>query len=214
MKDLASSKELDYGWARVTALSGITGVLAYVALLAADRPGSSAVVLAFVFAFGITVSSLGLYHVLGGSSGSRMALLGVVANIVAAAQLLAMTMVQLSVKAVAAEPEVVIRAIWGGLDVAWDLYVGTGTILFALCMFRCRGLGAWLGTPGLLIGGLLLILNIVTFPKPPVDAGLVDVGPLLGLWYLAVYIRLGTSSLLQGKQRKSANPLQGIADPN
>jgi peptidoglycan/LPS O-acetylase OafA/YrhL len=95
-----------------------------------------------------------------------------------------------------------------GLDVAWDLYIGAGTILFALCMFGRRGLGAWLAVPGVLIGVLLLIFNIATFPKPPADAGLVDVGPLVGLWYLVIYVRLGVSSvLLKRQQRRSISAL-------
>jgi hypothetical protein len=70
-------------------------------------------------------------------------------------------------------------------------------------MFRRRGLGAWLGLPGVLIGGLLLIYNIATFPKPPDTAGLMDFGPLLGLWYLVIYVRLGASSLrLERQQRR------------
>jgi hypothetical protein len=79
-----------------------------------------------------------------------------------------------------------------------------GTILFALCMFGRRGLGAWLAVPGLLIGGLLLLFNIATFPYPPDNVGLVDVGPLVGLWYLVVYVRLGVSSVLLVRQHRSS----------
>jgi hypothetical protein len=109
-------------------------------------------------------------------------------------------MVQLSVYATVDQPDAALRAVWWGLDVAWDLYIGTGTILFALCMFGRRGLGAWLGVPGLLIGALLLIFNIVTFPNPPANTGLVDPGLLVGLWYLVVYVRLGVSSVLLDRQ--------------
>lgn len=133
----------------------------------------------------------------------------------AAGQLLAMIMVQASVQAMVEQPEAALKAIWWGLDVAWDLYVGTGTILLALCMFGRRGLGAWLAVPGLLIGGLLLIFNIATFPIPPANAGLFDPGPLVGLWYLVVYVRLGVSSvLLERQQRRSTAPLEGSSGAN
>jgi hypothetical protein len=71
-------------------------------------------------------------------------------------------------------------------------------------MFGRRGLGVWLAVPGLLIGGLLFIFNVATFPKPPADAGLVDLGPLVGLWYLAVCGRLGASSLLLERRYRRA----------
>lgn len=113
-----------------------------------------------------------------------------------------MLMVQLSITAVVPQPDAGLKAIWWGLDIAWDLYIGTGTILFALCMSGRRGLGAWLAVPGLLIGGLLLIFNVATFPYLPANAGLVDVGPLVGLWYLVVYVRLGVSFVLLERRHR------------
>jgi hypothetical protein len=34
------------------------------------------------------------------------------------------------------------------------------------------------------------ILNVATFPTPPAEAGLADVGLLVALWYVAVSVRL------------------------
>ena len=202
MKTVTSSSELDYQWGLFTAISGIVGMVAYVVVGAADHSNTLAIPLAFAFAFGVAVSSVGLYYILGGATGSRLGLIAALANVIGTAQLLAMIMVQASVWATVDEPDVALRAVWWGLDVAWDLYLGTGTILFALCMFGRRGLGAWFAIPGLLISSLFLIFNIATFPKPPDTAGLVDLGPLVGLWYLVLYIRLGVSSILLGRQRK------------
>jgi hypothetical protein len=217
MKTVTSSKELDYRWAGITALSGSAGIVAYFVVAAASHSTSPilAVPLLFAFAFGITVSSIGLYHVLGGTAGSRMTLIAAVANVIAAGQLLAMLLIQMSVYSMVQQPDAALKAVWWGLDVAWDLYVGTGTILFALCMFGRRGLGAGLAVPGLLIGSLLLIFNIATFPKPPDTAGLVDFGPLVGLWYLVVYVRLGVSSVLLGRQQRRSTPsLEGSSGAN
>ena len=217
MKAVTSSKELDYRWAGVTAICGIVGIVAYAGTLAASHSTSPviAVPLLFAFAFGITVSSIGLYYILRGTTGSRMALIAAVANVVATAQLLAMLMVQMSVYSLVEQPDAALKAVWWGLDVAWDLYVGTGTILFALCMLGRRGLGSWFAVPGLFIGGLLLVFNIATFPKPPDTAGLVDFGPLVGLWYLVVYVRLGVSSvLIERQQRRTNAALEGSAGPN
>lgn len=210
MKGLASTRELDYQWAGITALSGNAAILSYVAVLAASHATTYAVVLAFAFAFGITVSSIGLYHILGGASGPRMALIAAVSNGLAASQLLAMLMVQMAVYALVPQPETALKAVWMGLDVAWDLYLCVGTILFAICMFGRSGLGAWLGVSGLLVSTLLLILNLATFPIPPENAGLVDFGPLVGMWYLVVYMRLGVAAFRRGMQpRRSAAGLAG-----
>ena len=217
MKAVTSSKELDYGWAPVTAISGIAGVVAYTGIGAAGHSTSNSIVvpLSFAFAFCITVSSIGLYYILGGTAGPRMALIAAVANVVAAAQAFAMITIQVSVLAMVDQPDAALKAVWWGLDVAWDIYVGTGTILFALCMFGRRGLGAWMTMPGLLIAVLFLIFNIATFPKPPDTAGLVDLGPVVGLWYLVVYVRLGASSvLLKRQQRRSIASLEGNVGPN
>ena len=202
MKSVASSRELDYRWAPVTALSGIAGVAAYIFALASESSDAFTVVASFIFAFGITLGSVGLYHILGGEKGSPLVLIAAMANVIAAALLFAMVMVQLSVHALVPQPDDGIKAVWLGLDVAWDFYIGTGTILFGLSMFGRRGLGARLGVPGLLIGSLLLIFNVATFPTPPANAGLVDLGPLLGLWYLVVYGRLGASSAFLARQHR------------
>ena len=169
----------------------------YVAVLASDHNDAYAVALAIVFPLGITVGSIGLYHILGGATGSQLALIAAVVNVVATAQLLAMLMVQMAVSTLVPQPDAGLKSVWLGLDFAWDLYIGAGTLLFGLAVFGRRGLGAWLGSPGLVIGALLLTFNIATFPVPPTNAGLVDVGPLLGLWYLLVFGRLGVSALLR-----------------
>jgi hypothetical protein len=217
MKAVKPLKELNYGWAGITAISGIVGIVAYAGTSAASHSTSPviAVPLLFAFALGITVSGIGLYYILGGATGPRMALIAAVANVIAAAQLLAMLTIQISVYSVVQQPDAALKAVWWGLDVAWDLYVGTGTILFALCMFGRRGLGVWFALPGLLISGLFLIFNIATFPKPPDTAGLVDLGPLIGLWYLVIYVRLGVSSvLLERQHRRSTASLPGSAGSN
>ena len=77
-----------------------------------------------------------------------------------------------------------------GLDVGWDLYVAAGTFLFALAMRRAPGFGPVFAWSGMALAAGLLALNVATFPVPPGDAGLVDLGPAVALWYVAVSIQL------------------------
>jgi hypothetical protein len=52
----------------------------------------------------------------------------------------------------------------------------------------------WLFTwSEIVIACTLLVLNLRVFPEPPADAGSVDLGPLIGLWYLIVTVRMAMS---------------------
>jgi len=137
------------------------------------------------------VASLGLGRLLQIQRPSVPAQLAMAFNFAAGALLSAMLLIQLAVKARAQGPKSSsdLVGIWLGLDVAWDVYAGLGAALFALAMLRHSRFGAAFGVPGLIIAALLLALNLYTFPTPPGDAGLVDLGPAVGLWYLAVVVQ-------------------------
>ncbi len=84
-----------------------------------------------------------------------------------------------------------VDAVQLGLDVAWDVFISLGTLLFALTMFKDPRFGWIIGSLGVLIAVALLVLNLLTFPIPPANQNLIDLGPLLGLWYLVVAILIG-----------------------
>lgn len=193
----------DAAWGRATAAAGIAALLSYGLLLGMPAPVPVQVLLVFGFAFGLTVASLGLYHAVAAPVAPRLALVATVANVVAAAQLTAMLLVQLAVRDRAPAPEGAFVAIWLGLDVAWDLYVGVGTLAFAWCMLRHPSFRYWLGIPGVAIALLLLALNVATFPTPPAEAGSFDAGPLVGLWYLAVTVQVAR---LAWRERSRSGP--------
>lgn len=192
----------DRPWARAAAIAGIVALLCYALLLVLPAPLPVQVLLVFGFALGLTLVSLGLYHAVAAPVAPRLALVATVANVVAAGQLTAMLLVQMAVRDTTPSPDRTFVAIWLGLDVAWDLYGGVGTLAFAWCMLRHPGFRAWLAVPGIVIALVLLVLNVATFPTPPGDAGWFDAGPLVGLWYLAVTIQL--ARLAWRTQRPSA----------
>ena len=89
-----------------------------------------------------------------------------------------------------------------GLDVAWDLLGGVGLVCWGLAIRKRSGFGPGWGIPAALFGVALIILNVSTFPIPPGNSGLVDIGPLVGLFMAALFARL---AILGRRQRARLN---------
>ncbi len=75
-----------------------------------------------------------------------------------------------------------------GLDVAWDVYVLLGTLLFAGVLCTRPSNARLLGALGVVIASVTLVLNLLTFPIPPAEAGWFDGGPFVGGWFLVVSV--------------------------
>jgi hypothetical protein len=184
------SQVADREWGWTAAVGCVVGVLAYVAAAALDLSGPALVTLSALFGFGITFGSLGLYHALARDAAPKVGAAGAVCNVVAGALVVAMLLVQLASRAPGSVSARLLQPVHLGLDVAWDLYIGVGTLAFAYVAWRHPALGRALGLLGALAATLLLVLNVATFPTPPAAADSVDVGPAVGLWYLAVGLRM------------------------
>lgn len=175
--------------------SGLFTCIAYPLVGFAPLPLPVALVLVALLGPSLGAASLGLREALAlhrrTVAGSVAALL----NLVAGALLTAMLFVQLAVRQYAPGEDFPTKlvGVWLGLDVAWDVYIGLGTLLFSVAMLGHPRFGRVFAVPGLVIAVALLALNLATFPVPPGESGLVDVGPLVGLWYLAVTVRMWRS---------------------
>ncbi len=75
-----------------------------------------------------------------------------------------------------------------GADVAWDFFFFSGMILLGLATYGRPTVGRPLSVAGVAIGLFGLLFNLGTFPIPPNQSGLIDVGPLSGLWFLILTI--------------------------
>ena len=180
----------DARWAVIAGIAGLVGLACYVALITMDGPIWIGATLAFGFAGGFALTAIGIALGVTREVAPRLGLLAAAANALAAALLLAMALVQMAVKQVNPHPGHEMTAIWLGLDVAWDMFGATGSVLLALALWWHPRFPRLLAVSGVLISALLLVLNTATFPTPPAEAGLFDAGPFVGLWYvvLSVYV--------------------------
>jgi hypothetical protein len=160
-------------------------------MIFAPLPALVTVVLASSMGPLLGVASWGLREFLTLDRRTLAADLAAASNALAGALITAMLLVQFAVGIRSGdEPGSDAVSIWLGLDVAWDVYVGLGTLLFGVAALRHPQLGRLIGGAGIAIAVGLLALNLYTFPTPPANAGLVDLGPAVGLWYLVVTIRV------------------------
>lgn len=77
-----------------------------------------------------------------------------------------------------------------GIDVAFDIFYCVGVIFFATAMYRHQDFGRFIGSFGIISATGLLVLNLTAFPYVPSESGLIDLGPLTGVWWLLVISRI------------------------
>lgn len=75
-----------------------------------------------------------------------------------------------------------------GMDVVFDIFITISWFLFGINIARNTTFRKLLGWIACLLSLGLLTLNMITFPTAPAEAGLIDLGPFLGLWILVVYV--------------------------
>ena len=187
-------------WAIMSIITGLGAVISYTLMIVLQGPYLALVILASAFGPLLAAASLGLYHVLAESGNPVVLQLAVLFNVLGAAIFTTMLLVQLaighqiqSIGEDAINLTTLRTSLIGvqlGMDVAWDIFISLGTLLFAISMIGEARFGWILGIVGILIAVALLILNLWTFPTPPAAKNLVDLGPLVGLWYLAVTIMM------------------------
>ena len=198
---MEDEKKLYRAWVRIGIYAGLAVSIIYPLMIFAPLPQKLTVIFASLFGPLFMLASLGLYYFLSAHRKTITAQLAVLSNIVASVLVTLMLIVQLSVNLsmdklmASSEAEIseqTLRWIWRvvdkiqlGIDVSWDVFIAIGTILFGVAMMKHPRFGKIFGLLGFLVGHLLLVFNLATFPTPPGNAGLIDLGPAAGLWYLA-----------------------------
>lgn len=192
-------------WIRIGIVAGLCTSVLYPTLLFAPLPLVATAAVAAFLGPAIGLGSLGLYQLMRLAGGSVAGAIGAIHNVVAGALFTAMALVQLAARQRHSETSGDLVGIWLGLDVAWDVYIGLGTIAFALAMAGHPRFRWPFALSGLVLGFLVIALNLAPFPVPPAAAGSFDVGPLVGLWYLAATIQ-AWRSLEWAKERLRVTP--------
>lgn len=202
---MTKENALTLTWIKLGAIAGIIACVIYPLMIAVEMPTQLTVVCAAAFGPLLSLASVGIYHLLKLHQKTVTASIAAGANIIAGSIVNMMLVVQLAIsismrdymdKAADAAAKSTLELIWKavdkvqlGLDVSWDVFIGIGTLLFAVNMLTHPRFGKILGGAGALLAVLLLSFNLYSFPIPPANADLIDFGPFVGLWYLIISIQ-------------------------
>ena len=75
-----------------------------------------------------------------------------------------------------------------GIDISFDIFYCLGILFFSFSFLKLKGLGLLVGIIGVITSIGLLSLNMITFPHPPAESGLIDLGPYSIIWWVLVAI--------------------------
>jgi hypothetical protein len=75
-----------------------------------------------------------------------------------------------------------------GLDIVWDIFITLATMLLGISIVGKSLFSTLYGWLAVFTGFFTLYLNLFTFPVPPREAGYIDLGPLVGAWFLGLTI--------------------------
>jgi hypothetical protein len=188
------------GWTRIGIAAGLLACLVYPIMVLVSLPRIPQLMLGASFGPALAAASVALARILQARRRAPSLELAAIFNALAGALVTAMIIVQLAINysTAPAADEQLIRVLknrlWGvvlGLDVAFDVFIGLATFLFAVNMMRDPRFGRIIGWAGAFVAVVpLLGANIFYFPDPPYVHGFPHVGIFTGLWYLAVVLTL------------------------
>jgi hypothetical protein len=210
----------------VGGIAGVVGVACYILAIAIPWPEtqlgtSAALVVVSAWPILSIIYSYGLYSFVAAEREGAANRLAFVFAVTAFTTVLGMIVVQLAVGAGIGEvtkglDEPTTRALRRGLrlidlglDVAWDMLIGTALILSGAAMRRRSGLGPGWALPSVALGVALIALNAATFPWPPGDRGLIDIGPFIGIFMMALAARLA----ILGRRAAGQVSARGVDTP-
>jgi hypothetical protein len=183
-------------WTRIGIAAGLVACIVYPIMTLVDVPRIPQLILGASFGPALATASIALAQILQTRRYAPTVKLAEIFNSLAGALVTAMIIVQLSINystapAIDGELNALIKhKIWDvvlGLDVSFDIFIGLGTLFFAINLIRDPRFGRIIGWAGIFVSIVpLLGANIYYFPDPPYIHGFPHVGIFTGLWYLGV----------------------------
>jgi len=206
-------------WASIATVVGVVAIFVYLMLAFGIAPVSDRLILILAFAIGpaIMAAMLELYAGLAPTHDGRLLRTATVFLVLGFATLTAMIVVQQAIFIGADASFYVdgelpaeetrryvfmgLNMVQLGLDVTFDIFYSVGLILLGVIVYRSPEGGKILGGVAVVLAVALLALNIWTFPIPPSEAGLVDLGPATAIWWLVF--------ILSNRRRKEPDGAPG-----
>jgi len=190
--------DVSASWVRIGPVAGVLAIAAYFAAAMANLPYHVALVLAFSMGPLLSVAFMGFYHFLRAHRNSAALQTATVFGVIAGTLVNLMLVVQQSLfMSIPSATRAALGSAWTGLnmvqlgmDISWDIYISVATILLGVVLWKHPRFGMVLGGITVFAGLLLLVLNLWTFPTPPGESGLFDVGPFVGLWFVVLSVRM------------------------
>lgn len=185
-------------WVRIGITSGIVACFVYPVMTLVDLPRIPQLILGASCGPALAIASIALTQILQAHRNKPTIKLAGIFNSLAGALVTAMIIVQLAINystAPTIEGELnglVRQKIWDvvlGLDVSFDIFIGLGTLFFAINLIHDPRFGKAVGWVGIFVSIVpLLGANIYYFPDPPYVHGFPHVGIFTGIWYLWVVV--------------------------
>jgi hypothetical protein len=180
----AADEGLERKWMLLGISSGLIACITYPLSIFVPMPlPRLTVIVGGSFGPALAVACIALGQILLAKRRAASAALGAYCNALAGALVTGMILVQLAVVQSTAPPidpelgNVLRRRIWDvilGLDVAFDMFIGLGTVFFGVAMLGDERFGKIVGWAGIAIGLVVIIgFNMAT-----------------GIWYLVVTIQM------------------------
>ena len=190
---------------KIGAISGILSIIFYFSVAVLSFiPDSIGLLLAFTFPLLWIIAFMGLYRFLRKESHTPSLEIAFIFGLIGAAIACSFIVVQqanfmwhdAAIKAAnSEEAQALLKASFTGanrvqlgLDIVFDIFVCISWFLFGLNIARSTSFNKILGWSGSLIAFALLAVNFYSFPDPPAESGLFDLGPFLALWFMTVNI--------------------------